>query len=280
MQSQAQLPSKLVLKGYAATSWLPLVAFFPLVITLFVFGGMALTDGVDMDGWRTPLLGIGGMSFGVFILAALFDLALRAWEIRNIRRVYADVWAVFPQYKTEAAWQRFVEKDHEEALEAHHFEWAPLIIITVVVGAFIGWWLMSDNEEAEVFFGLAGFWVIVAGLLVSRWLRDTWNINARYQRRHGAPAPNYVISRTGAYHEDEGFESLRRIESLEWKEATKSRPAKMIFTARISFVEEWLTNNEHSAVQRWYIVEVPVLKDDETKAAILMQRFKAEHVKG
>src|SRR5690606_24055004 len=76
-----------------------------------VFGDGALeAAGVESD-WTGPLLGIAGLvGFGLAVWVAVM-LGSRALERRQVQRVYRNAVARWPQYATEAQWQRVIERD-------------------------------------------------------------------------------------------------------------------------------------------------------------------------
>jgi hypothetical protein len=273
MDQSPQFPPKLVLKGFAATSWMPLIGLFPLVIALFIFIGMSASGSGNLEEWQMPLLYITLLAGGVFVITCTITLLARWWEIQSIKRVYANIWAVFPQFKSAEQWQRFIEREREKGLANIHFEWIGLLIVTVVV-VVVGVFGLASGAGIEIVFGLLGFEAIIAVIITGRWLRQKLDVTARHKRRVQMPLPNVVISKHGHYHEDEGFDSLRGIQSITWKDATKSRPAKMTFTVRTPFIET-LAYSRGISVPRYYEVEVAILKDDENTAKALIERFQA-----
>ena len=267
------LPTQYVLTHRSGTRALPLAAFFPLVITASVFIGMMLTNSTSLEEWRTPLLGIGGMSLTIFIMGLIFEVSIRWWSIRRIKQVYRDPWAVWLQYPDTEKWRRFVEDDYRKAMSEVQFSFAPIIIVGVIV-TIIGAVLIANGIEIIVLFGLGGFMLIVCAIVVGEWLSSKWSIRGQYKRRKRNPLPAVLISQNGHYDEDQGYDSLKGLETIEFKRNGKKGRAKINFVIKARWYEG--LSDEYANLEDKWFISVNVPKGYEAEAEALVTRFQIE----
>ena len=267
------LPRHYVREDHAGTRILPLVAFFPMIITGAVFLGMTLTNQSSLDEWRVPLLGIGGMSLTVFTIAIVFEMVIRWRNIRQIKQVYDDPWAIWLHYTDDEKWQAFIESDHQKAMKQVSLSIAPIVIVGLVV-TVIGGVAVANGIEIYVLFGLAGFMAIVVAIVLGEWFINKWRINARYKRRKNSPPPATLISQYGHYHEDQGYNSLGNLQSVELKRSGKRGRAKIKFVMKARWYE--MLGDEDINVQDRWLVSVDVPKGYEAEAEALVTRFQIE----
>jgi hypothetical protein len=174
-----------------------------------VFGDEVLeAAGVEPD-WTGPLLGIGGMvGLGLAVWAAIM-IGSRAMERHQVRRVYRNALARWPQYATEAQWRQVIEKDSRP--DGNWLETAiPAGILTAVIAAiavpagFQRMWSMVTV--------LAAFWLLLLGLVAGRrWNQRREQRADRRRRERLAPFPACVLSAEGFYHEDWGLVEIDNV---------------------------------------------------------------------
>lgn len=269
------LPRQYVIQDHAGTRILPLVAFFPMVITLAVFLGVTLTNReASLDEWHVPLLGIGMMSLTVFTFGIVLELAIKWWNIRQIKQVYRDPWAIWIPYENDEKWQTFIENDHQKAMKTVSFSFVPIVIVGVVV-TVIGGAMVANGIEVYVLFGLAGFLAIVVAIFVGEWLYAKWQIHARYKRRKKSPPPAILISEYGHYDEDQGYNSLRGLEKIEFKRSGKRGRAKVNFGIKAQWYQRLFEPEYYGYQERW-VIGVDVPKHYEADAEALVTRFQIE----
>ncbi len=270
------LPRQYVIEDHAGTRILLLVGFFPMVITLAVFLGVTLTNReASLDEWYVPLLGIGMISLTAFTVGIVLEMATKWWTIRQIKQVYRDPWAIWVQYENDEKWQTFIENDHQKSLKNVSFSFVPIVIVGVVV-TVIGGAMIANGIEVDVLFGLAGFMAIVVAIFVGEWLYAKWRIHARYKRRKKLPPPAILISECGHYNEDQGYDSLRGLEKVEFKRSGKRGRAKVSFGIRESWYHSLLRSEEYVNYQERWVISVDVPKSYEAEAEALATRFQIE----
>ena len=168
-----------------------------------VFGDEVLdAAGVEPD-WTGPLLGIGGIVALAAAVWAAIMVGSQAWERQQVRRVYRNALARWPQYATEAQWRQVIEKDSRP--DGNWLETAiPAGILTAVIAAiavpagFQRMWSMVTV--------LAAFWLLLLGLVAGRrWNQRREQRADRRRRERLAPYPACVLSAEGFYHEDWGL---------------------------------------------------------------------------
>jgi len=268
------LPRHYVFDNRAGMEILPLVAFFPLVIIGAIFIGMTLTNqDAALEEWRVPLLGIGGISLTGFTIGIVFEMAMRWWNIHQIKQVYSDPWAVWVQYKEDDKWRAFIESNYQKEMKQVSLNIVPLIIVGLVV-IIMGGAMIANGIEFYVLFGLVGFMGIVVAIVVGEWLTGKWRIRSRYKRRKNSPPPATLISEHGHYNEDQGYDSLNNLQSAELKRSGKRGRAKINFVTKARWFE--VLNDEYMNFDdRWRVV-VDVPKGDEADAETLVTRFQIE----
>jgi hypothetical protein len=179
------------------------VVAFTAIGATAVFGDEVLdAAGVEPD-WTGPLLGIGGIvGLGLAVWAAIM-VGSRAWERQQVRRVYRNALARWPQYATEAQWRQVIEKDSRP-----DGNWLETAIPAGIVGAVIAAIAVPAGIQQlwAVVAALAAFWLLALGLIAGR----RWNQRREQRadvRRRGrlAPYPACVLSAEGFYHEDWGL---------------------------------------------------------------------------
>jgi flagellar biosynthesis protein FliQ len=268
-------PTYYVYRYIEATRWITLAAFFPMVITLAVFVGTAVTDGAALDEWQTPLMGIGLLSFSAFAIGWSFEKLLEWWERRAINHVYDEAWAVWPQYTDEAKWRKFIESDYQKEMGQVSFSIIPIVIVGVVVGIIAAVFTIQE-DAVEIIFALGGFMLIVAGIVCGEYLFNKRDIQARYKRRQQMPPPKTLVSRHGHYDEDLGFSTLRGVRKVEYKAPKKTTRAQINFTVHRRW---WEGASDQYYTPRVWTVRVRVPKGYEEEAQALVERFRAEVLK-
>jgi|GEM_PF-6070674 len=274
--TERKLPSKLVFDKGDAIQLLPLVAFFPLVITLAIFIGLVVTENASLDVWQIPLIGITTISLLAFVTGVVLNAGMNLWETNRIKQVYAEAWLSWEQYNSDEQWQKFLEKEYQTASKNLNFEFAPIIIVGVIV-SIIGGAAYFNEVDVSIIFGLAGFMLVVIGIVVGRWLYQKWGINATYKRRKQSSIPAILISHDGYYNEDTGFATLRRLKSVELKTSSGKKSAKIKFVTEVHWLERWFVADEHSHLDtRFRTLSVDVPKDKIEEAEALVRRFETE----
>jgi hypothetical protein len=179
------------------------------VVTLAALGATAVfgdevldAAGVEPD-WTGPLLGIGGIvGLGLAVWAAVM-LGSRALERQQVRRVYRNALARWPQYATRAQWQQVIERDSRP-----EGSWLETAIPAGIVGAVIAAVAVPAGVRQmwSVVAVLAAFGLVALGLIAGRRWNQRRERRADVLRRERlAPYPACVLSAEGFYHEDWGL---------------------------------------------------------------------------
>ena len=168
-----------------------------------VFGDEVLdAAGVEPD-WTGPLLGIGGIVALAAAVWAAIMVGSQAWERQQVRRVYRNALARWPQYATEAQWRQVIEKDSRP--DGNWLETAiPAGILTAVIAAIA---VPAGLQRMwSIVTVLAAFWLLLLGLVAGRrWNQRREQRADRRRRERLAPYPACVLSAEGFYHEDWGL---------------------------------------------------------------------------
>lgn len=174
-----------------------------------VFGDEVLeAAGVEPD-WTGPLLGIGGMVGLALAVWVAIMLGSRALERQQVRRVYHNALARWPQYATEAQWQQVIKRDSRP-----DGSWLETAIPAGIVGAVIAAIAVPAGIQQmwSVVVALVAFGLVALGLVVGRRWNQRREQRADVLRRERlAPYPACVLSAEGFYHEDWGLVEIDNV---------------------------------------------------------------------
>lgn len=174
-----------------------------------VFGDQVLDEAGVEPEWTGPLLGIGGIVGLALAVWAAIMVGSRAMERQQVRRVYRNAVARWPQYATEAQWQQVIERDGRP-----DGSWLDTAIPTGIVGAVIAAIAIPAGIQRmwQVVAVLVAFWLLVLGLIAGRRWNQRREQRAEVLRRERlSPYPSCVLSAEGFYHEDWGLVEIDNV---------------------------------------------------------------------
>jgi hypothetical protein len=257
-------PERLVLKkrsGYRNGCLIGLAClFFPAVAL-----GLGYFSGSKPEELALPAVVLGGLAVVVVIVILGAVSITVLWERRNIRRLLSsDLWAQW-QY-TPDEWKRIAT----DLLESEEGVYKPIynLIIGPIVGAIIaGFGLYMNDREPEMtpilllIGGGVAVVFILSGLILPLVQRS--NRQARYRRRLRVEAPRLYIGPNALYHEADGYESLARLNSVEYT------PGDSAITFKV-YVQAGHYGSYLSPITQF------VPRGRETEAQALVERFTRE----
>jgi hypothetical protein len=212
----------LVLKHSAPWRRFPLLAFVPLVLAAAVLAAFYFTGTAPAD-LTTPALGLGGLAVAVGLLLALVGLVATANERRRIAQVRANAWAVFPQYPDQQAWRAYAEAQWRYERKLVSFPWASVVAVVLLFGVITAVSASMLKAPPALFAGVGAMLALILGGLVLSTQASRWAADARYRRRRSMSAPVVYVAERGMYHEDHGFDTLRRLEDVRFQPAGAAR---------------------------------------------------------
>lgn len=180
------------------------------LVTVAAFTSTLLSDeGPDLSGWIVPGVSLGGIVVMVLLFWVATVSVERALERRQVRRVYAHTLARWPQYATEAQWRQVIAKEARSELNIADIAW-PMGILTALIVPIGVWAGFAGSWSLAVV--LAGFWVLVFGLLAGGKLNAERERRDNQRRRERLmPYPSCNIAPGGIYHEDWGLVTLDQV---------------------------------------------------------------------
>lgn len=273
-------PQTYIYKELAGNRWLPLVGFFPIIIAVFTMVGALLTNESEADEWVVPLMGLSLMAMMGLVVGGAVVLAFLLVERAKIKRAIANAEVVWEQY-SEREWEQFRQEQYHEEMAAIQLQIAPLIIVGVVV-AVIGGVALANDAPVMIVFALAGFWMIVGGIVVFPWLTDQYQVQRTYRRRRKMNPPRAFVGKNAVYHEDTGYESLKDLQQVAYNPKRGKRPAQVKWTVQrestsigVPILDTILRYSTESHLYQVFDVEVVVNVPDgrEGEAEVLVQGY-------
>ena len=134
---------------------------------------------------------------------------------------------------------------------------------------------VANNYGTEIVFGLGGFMLVIIGIFAGGGWVNRVRARRRYHRRKRSPIPAIIISQHGVYDEDLGFNSIRRLKSVDLQTSPKGQSTRINFLVGIHWLEYMMVENHIMQSNRW-VISVFVPKGYEDEASNLVQRFQIE----